>query len=87
MKKNIEELQREGEEIARKLGNGVIYAGPWLDEDGNSDTFLFHTFNDDPAFTGTTFTAKTLEEAKNRLIEKRKLFSLPLPNFEHSESL
>lgn len=81
MRKSIEELKREGEEIARKLGNGVIYVGPWLEE----DRFLFHTFNDDRAFTGTTFVARNLKEAKEKLIEKRKLFGKPLPDFSHLE--
>ena len=74
---SIESLKREGEKIAEKLGNGVTYLGPQV-VDGK---FLYHFFNDNPAFTGTAFTAITFEEAKQKLIGKRKLFSMPLPDF------
>jgi hypothetical protein len=84
MRESIKELEKEGRAIAEKLGNGVTYLGPWFHDEEKKE-FLWHTFNDDPAFTGTTFTAKTFQEAKEKLIEKRKLFGMPLPNFQHLE--
>lgn len=76
MKKSIEELTREGEEIARRLGNGAIYIGPQL----ANDKLVYHMFNDS-AVTDTSFAAKTFKEAKQVLIERRKRFGAKLPNF------
>jgi hypothetical protein len=80
VEKSKKELRKEGEAITKKLGNGVIYAGPWFKDD-RQKIFLYHTFTDDQAFTGTTFTAKDLESAKLKLVEKRKLFGMKLPSF------
>ena len=66
--KSREELVKEGEEIARQLGNGVSYLGPYFDI---HDKFWLHFFNDDIKESGTSFTAKTFEEAKEKLIQKR----------------
>ena len=76
MKKTNEELRSEGRSIAEKLGNGVRYVAPWMDN-GN---FRFHLFNDD-AVTDTSFSAKTLEEAKKKLTLNRKAFNASLPTF------
>ena len=80
MERSTEELKKEGEEIAKKLGNGVIYNGPWLDDgsldDGSEGKLVFHTFTD-AAETGTTFVAKTLKQAKQRLMKKRKMYNAP----------
>jgi len=59
----------EGQKIARKLGNEVIYSGPWLPY-GPKGEFMGHFFSD--MVTGSTFPAKTLEEAKAILIQSRK---------------
>ncbi len=80
MERNIEALEKEGRAIAEELGNGVAYMGPWFRDGGKKD-FFKHIFNDDPRITDSTFTAGTLEEAKRKLIEKRKLFGAPSPNF------
>ena len=60
---------KEGHRIAREIGHGVVYNGPQLVD----DEFLFHMFTDEEA-TGTTFGARTLEEAKAKLMEKRQQF-------------
>ncbi len=68
-------LIEEGQEIARKLGGEVIYEGPWLPY-GPKDKFLGHFFTD--RVTGSTFVAKTLEEAKAILTQSPGLqFSMP----------
>jgi len=59
-------IEEEGRRIAEEIG--VAYTGPQMYE----GEFMFHLFTD-PA-TGTTFAAKTLEEAKTRLSEERKAF-------------
>ena len=59
-------IKEEGQKIAEQLG--VRYAGPQY----GGDEFEFHFFID--PVTGTSFSAKTLEEAKENLIEKRKAF-------------
>ncbi|MBU1067562.1 hypothetical protein KKE60_07220 [Patescibacteria group bacterium] len=61
-------LREEGQEIARKLGGEVIYNGPWLPY-GEKGEFLGHFFTD--RVTGSSFPAKTLEEAKATLIQSR----------------
>ncbi|MBA7617874.1 hypothetical protein ES703_25192 [subsurface metagenome] len=63
-------LAEEGERIAKQLGNGVIYNGPWWK---SKDEFIGHTFTD-VAVTGTTFICHDLEDCKARLIQKRKEF-------------
>ena len=72
---SIEDTDKEGQVIAEKLGNSVRYIGPHITEDGPVD----HMFNDDD-WTGS-FVASTFEEAKKKLIDKRKLFSAPMPTF------
>lgn len=74
--KGIEEIKKEGKDIAQKLGNGVRYAGPQI-SDGE---LVYHLFNDD-AVTDCSFAANTIEEAKEKLVEKRRLFNAPPPNF------
>ncbi len=76
-----EVLTREGKEIARKLGNGVFYCGPWFGDDGETE-FLGHTFNDSRIMTGSAFLAKNLQEAKERLVVCRIRFNKPLPTFQ-----
>ena len=73
-------LEEEGREIAEKLGNGVTCIGPWFFDEKEKE-FVWHTFNDDRAFTGTTFTGKNLEEAKQNLIDSRKRFGAKPPIF------
>ena len=79
MKRDIADIKKEGIDIAEKLGNGIRYNGPQM-YDGK---FEFHVFTDDFA-TRTTFVALSLEGAKDRLIEVRKSFNAPLPNFRES---
>ena len=71
-------LREEGQEIARKLGGEVTYKGPWL-PDGPEGEFFGHWFND--VLTGSSFSAKTLEEAKATLIQSRKDWSAKPPVF------
>ena len=59
----------EGQKIAQQLGGEVIYKSLWL-PDGPKGEFLGHFFTD--RVTGSTFAAKTLEEAKDILIQSRK---------------
>jgi len=68
----------EGQKIAQQLGGEVIYKGPWL-PDGPKGEFLGHFFTD--RVTGSTFAAKTLEEAKAILIQSRKDWGAKPPVF------
>jgi hypothetical protein len=77
MKKNEREARREGNSIARRLGNGVRYAGPQM----SGDRFEFHLFNDD-AVTGGSFAALSLREAKEELVKTRERFDAPPPTFK-----
>ena len=72
MKKSIEKIKKEGENIAKKLGNGVRYAGPQM----HKNKLAYHVFNDD-AVTDCSIAANTFKEAKEELIEKRRLFNAP----------
>ena len=67
--------QQEGEEIARQLGNGVIYNGPQM----NKGKLYAHLFTD-VAVTGTTFACHNLEDCKQRLIKKREEFGAEPPS-------
>ena len=77
-------LIEEGQEIARKLGGEVIYNGPWLPY-GPKDKFLGHFFTD--RVTGSTFVAKTLEEAKAILIQSRKDWGAKPPVFANDPAV
>ena len=59
-------IEEEGRRITEELG--VAYTGPQMYE----GEFMFHLFTD--PVTGTTFAAKTLEEARAKLSERRKAF-------------
>lgn len=72
----MKEIEEQGRKIAQQLGNDIVYNGPQY----LNDEFMFHVFTD-VAVTGTTFAAKTFEEAKANLIEKRKLFGAKPPSF------
>jgi hypothetical protein len=76
MARSIKELKKEGEKIARELGNGVRYAGPQI----NNGELAYHLFNDD-AVTDASFTAQTIEDAKKGLIIKREKFGAKPPTF------
>jgi len=60
--------EEEGRRIARQLG--VRYTGPQYRK---NDEFIAHLFTD-VEVTGTTFAAKTLQEAIANLAEKRRVF-------------
>ena len=75
MDKTEQELRKEGEEIAKKLGNGIKYLGPQI----FNGEFYGHLFNDD--LTRSTFGGKTLRKAKERLIEDRKKCNAEPPTF------
>jgi hypothetical protein len=68
------ETAKEGKAIAEKLGNSIGYYGPyqWRPEGG-------YVFKD--AVTGSSFIAKTYEEAKQELINMRKEFGAKPPTF------
>lgn len=72
-------LEEEGRRIAKRLGQGVTYRGPWLPY-GPGGEFLGHFFQDD-AVTETSFVAKTFEEAKANLIDIRKKWGAKPPVF------
>jgi len=74
-------LEEEGQKIAERLGNGVTYGRPWLPY-GPKGEFLGHFFHDS-AVTGTSFAAKTFEEAKATLIKTRKQFGAKPPVFSN----
>jgi len=74
-------LREEGQEIARKLGGEVIYEGPWL-PNGEKGEFYGHWFTD--RVTGSSFSAKTLEEAKATLIQSRKDWGEKPPVFPNN---
>ncbi len=74
----------EGQKIARKLGGEVIYEGPWLPY-GPKGKFLGHFFTD--RVTGSTFVAKTLEEAKAILIQSRKDWGAKPPIFANDPAV
>lgn len=63
------QIEEEGKSIARELGVEVRYLDTWY----HNDEF-FHLFHDD-AVTGSSFAAKTLEEAKQVLLQRRKSFA------------
>jgi len=69
-----------GQEIAEKLGNGLHYDGPQYS--GEQFVYLFT----DVAASGTTFGARSLEDAREKLIGKRKAFGLEPPVFPPSSS-
>jgi hypothetical protein len=69
---------KEGEKIARMLKNGITYIGPQIDIDEKS--FYCHLFNDKES-TDTTFAARDIKEAKEKLIELRIVFKAPPPKF------
>ena len=77
-------LIEEGQEIARKLGGEVIYEGPWFPY-GPKGEFLGHFFTN--GVTGSTFVAKTLEEAKATLIQSRKDWGEKPPVFPNKPSV
>ncbi|MBA7669867.1 hypothetical protein ES703_78005 [subsurface metagenome] len=77
-------LIEEGQEIARKLGGEVIYKGPWL-PNGEKGEFYGHWFTD--RVTGSSFAAKTLEEAKAILIQSRKDFGAKPPVFANNPAM
>jgi len=77
-------LREEGQEIARKLGGEVIYKGPWL-PDGEKGEFYGHWFTD--RVTGSSFAAKTLEEAKATLIQSRKDWGEKPPVFPNNPAV
>ena len=72
-------LEKEGERIAKQLGNGVIYNGPQM----HKGKFHSHFFTD-VAVTGTTFACLNLEDCKQRLIKKREEFGAEPPIFAQS---
>ena len=72
-------IEQEGQRIAEELGHGVVYLGPWLPY-GRKGEFFGHFF-DDRAVTGTSFVAKTLDEAKAALIKARREFGAKPPVF------
>lgn len=74
----------EGQKIARKLGGEVIYEGPWF-PDGPKGEFLGHFLTD--RVTGSTFAAKTLEEAKATLIQSRKDWGAKPPLFANDPAV
>ena len=67
-------ISQEGKDIARQLGNGVIYNGPQMDR----DKFVGHVFTD-AAVTGTTFMCNDLEGCKARLAQVRERFGAAPP--------
>jgi len=71
----------QGQQIAEKLGNGVRYNGPQY----SHGEFKFYLFTD-VAASGTTFAARSFEDAKEKLIAKRKAFGLKPPVFSPSSS-
>ncbi len=77
MKKNEKGIKREGNSIARRLENGVRYAGPQM----SGNQLEFHLFNDD-AVTGGSFAALSLKEAKKELAKIRERFNAPPPTFK-----
>ena len=77
-------LIEEGQEIARKLGGEVIYERPWLPY-GPEGEFLGHFFTD--VLTGSSFSAKTLEEAKATLIQSRKDWGEKPPVFANNPAV
>jgi len=77
-------LFEEGQEIARKLGGEVIYKGPWL-PNGEKGEFYGHWFTD--RVTGSSFSAKTLEEAKATLIQSRKDWGEKPPVFPNNPAV
>ncbi|MBA7580615.1 hypothetical protein ES708_22508 [subsurface metagenome] len=74
----------EGQKIARKLGGEVIYEGPWL-PNGEKGEFYGHWFTD--RVTGSSFSAKTLEEAKATLIQSRKDWGARPPVFANDPAV
>lgn len=74
MDKN-ETTEREGERIIRELGHGVQCRGYYLDKFGH---FFTHEFFDEQ--TGG-FTARSLTEARTKLVEIRGKFKKPVPVF------
>jgi len=77
MERNMEDINKEGAEIAKKLGNGVRYAGPQM----YKGKLEYHLFEDDGAMTGTAFSGMTFEGAKENLTQRRILFNSPSPIF------
>jgi len=75
-------IEEEGRRIAQRLGQGVTYRGPWLPY-GPKGEFLGYFFQDD-AVTGSSFVAKTFEEAKADLIEMRRKFGAKPPVFTNN---
>ena len=77
MARSLEEIEKEGKDIAKKLGNGVRYLGP--------QTIIrkspYHQFKDDIAVTGNGFSGRTFEEAKEKFIRSRELFNALPPIF------
>ncbi len=74
-------LEEEGQKVAERLGNGVTYGRPWLPY-GPKGEFFGHFFLD--AVTGTSFVAKTFEEAKAELTKTRKQFGARPPVFSNN---
>lgn len=68
------ERDDECQQIARELRNSVTCTGPQYGEHGR---FEFYMFTD--GVTGTTFAAKTIHEAKIRLVNIRKQFGATPP--------
>jgi len=77
-------IEEEGQRIAERLGQGVTYRGPWFPY-GPNGKFLGYFFQDD-AVTGSSFVAKTFEEAKASLIEMRKDFGAKPPVFDNNNN-
>ncbi|GAI80625.1 unnamed protein product, partial [marine sediment metagenome] len=77
-------LIEEGQKIAQRLGGEVIYKGPWL-PDGEKGEFYGHWFTD--RVTGSSFAAKTLEEAKAILIQSRKDWGEKPPVFANNPAV
>ncbi len=65
---STEDLQAEGEAIAKELG--CYYNGPWI----YRDKFIGHTLTDTEV-TGTTFVCKNLEDCRKRLEYHRDAFA------------
>ena len=79
MESRREQLSREGKEIARQLGNGVGYYGPWLPF-GPEGEFLGHLIQDDAVTIGS-FTVMDIDDAREKLVELRKNFGAEPPVF------
>lgn len=71
----MDKVYSMGTEIARVLGHGVRFAGPYIDKTGN--VFALEFFDEE---TGG-FTARDLAQAKEKFAKTRAAFKKPVPVF------